>query len=322
MLAELSRDEHELLARIAHRSFIDRRTQGEIASEFGLSRPKVQRLLDRARSAGVVEIHIDVPPGLDLDLESRLAETFHLAEAVVSSDQPDPESQRGAVARNAARYLERALHDGDVVAVSHGRDTGAIPRYFHPTATIDCVFASAMGGSSRVDVPTNPNEISQALAERCGGRAQSLYAPAYLESPALRRALLQHEAVTQTLEMAAGADVALVGIGGTDDACTMVRSGCLTIEEMTRLRAHGAVGDVLGNYVGIHGEHIKSPHSRRLIGLSIDELRQIETVVAVVSGDEKPLSILGVLNAGIIDVLIVDERNARAILDMASKGGA
>ena len=91
---------------------------------------------------------------------------------------------------------------------------------------------------------------------------------------------------------------------------------------MTRLRAQGAVGDVLGNYVGIHGEHIKSPHSRRLIGLSIDELRQIETVVAVVSGDEKPLSILGVLNAGIIDVLIVDERNARAILDMASKGGA
>ena len=128
--------------------------------------------------------------------------------------------------------------------------------------------------------------------------------------------------MTQTLEMAAGADVALVGIGGTDDGCTMVRSGCLTIEEMGRLRSHGAVGDVLGNYVDVNGEHIKSPHSRRLIGLSIDQLRQIETVVAVVSGDEKPLSILGVLNAGIVDVLIVDERNARAVLDMASNGGA
>ena len=321
MLAELSRDEHELLARIAHRSFIDRRTQGEIASEFGMSRPKVQRLLDRARSAGVVEIHIDVPPGLDLDLESRLAETFHLTESVVSPGHPDPESQRGAVARNAARYLERSLRDGDVVAVSHGRDTGAVPHYFHPAAPIDCVFASAMGGSSRIDVPTNPNEISQALAERCGGRAQSLYAPAYVQSPSVRRGLLQHEAVTQTLQMAAGADVALVGIGGTDDGCTMVRSGCLTIEEMGRLRSEGAVGDVLGNYVDVHGEHIKSPHSRRLIGLSIDQLRQIETVVAVVSGDEKPLSILGVLNAGIVDVLIVDERNARAVLDMASNGG-
>ena len=321
MLAELSRDEHELLARIAHRSLIDRRTQGEIADEFGLSRPKVQRLLDRARSAGVVEIHIDVPQGLDLELESRLAERFRLTESVVSPSHADPESQREAVARNAARYLERSLRDGDVVAVSHGRDTGAVPRHFHPPSNIDCVFASAMGGSSRVDVPTNPNEIGQALAERCGGRVQSLYAPVYVESQALRRGLLRHEAVTQTLEMAAGADVALVGIGGTDDACTMVRSGCLTIEEMARLRAQGAVGDVLGNYVDVHGEHIQSPHSRRLIGLSIDQLRKVETVVAVVSGDEKPLSILGVLNAGIVDVLIVDERNARAVLDMATNGG-
>ena len=155
MLAELSRDEHELLARIAHRSFIDRRTQGEIASEFGMSRPKVQRLLDRARSAGVVEIHIDVPPGLDLDLERRLAETFRLTESVVSPSHPDPESQRGAVARNAARYLERSLHDGDMVAVSHGRDTGAVPHYFHPAAPIDCVFASAMGvvAGGRPDQP-------------------------------------------------------------------------------------------------------------------------------------------------------------------------
>ena len=83
--------------------------------------------------------------------------------------------------------------------------------------------------------------------------------------------------------------------------------------------AQGAVGDVLGNYVDVHGEHIRSPHSRRLIGLSIDQLRQIGKV-AVVSGDEKPLSILGVLNAGIVDVLIVDERNARAVLDMSNGG--
>ncbi len=87
MVAELSREEHELLARIAHRSYIDRRTQSEIADEFGLSRPKVQRLLDRARATGVVEVHIEVPMGLDLDLERRLVDAFDLAEAIVSPVQ-------------------------------------------------------------------------------------------------------------------------------------------------------------------------------------------------------------------------------------------
>ena len=98
----------------------------------------------------------------------------------------------------------------------------------------------------------------------------------------------------------------------------MVRSGCLTLAEIARLRAQGAVGDVLGNYVDIDGNHIASPHSSRLIALSIDDLRRIDTVVAVVSGAEKPRAILGVLRAHVIDVLIVDESNARAVLDLAS----
>ena len=321
MRVELTRDEHELLARIAHRSYVDGRTQGQIAEEFRLSRPKVQRLLERARSSGVVDIHIDVPQGIDLDLEARLAAAFGLADVLVSPSGPDADSQREAVARSAAGYLERKLRHGAVVAVSHGRDTGAVPRFFRPSATIDCVFASAMGGSPRVDTPTNPNEICRALAEKSGGREISLYAPAYVESPEMRDRLLEQEAVAQALEMAATADLALVGIGGTDDGCTMVRSGCLSLDEIARLREQGAVGDVLGNYVDAGGTLIAAPHSRRLIALSVDELRQISTVMAVVSGSEKPLAILGVLRAGIVDVLIVDEGNARAVLELDAEHG-
>lgn len=321
MIEDLSREEHELLARIAHRSYVDGHTQSEIAEEFGLSRPKVQRLLDRARTTGVVQVHIEVPLGLDLDLERRLIDIFRLSDAIVSPSRPDPESQRDGVARSAARYLERNLQDGSVIAVSHGRDTGAVPRHFRPASTIDCVFVSAMGGSPRVDAPTNPNEICRGLAEHCGGRAESLYAPAYVESPEVRDRLLEQEAVGLTLKIASAADVALVGIGGTDDGCTMVRSGCLTLDEIARLRRQGAVGDVLGNYVDVDGGRIDAPHSNRLIALSIADLREMESVVAVVSSDEKAMAVLGVLRAGIVDVLIVDETNARAILDHALSGG-
>jgi len=159
------------------------------------------------------------------------------------------------------------------------------------------------------------------MAERCGGRAESLYAPAYVESAEVRDRLLEQDAVAHALSVAAGADIALVGMGGTDDACTMVRSGCLTRDEIRSLRRQAAVGDVLGNYVNIDGAHIVAPHSSRLIGLSIDDLRGIPTVVAVVSGEEKPRAILGVLHAGIVDVLILDESNAHKVLDLAQTGG-
>jgi DNA-binding transcriptional regulator LsrR (DeoR family) len=321
LLDELSWDEHELLARTAHRWYVDGRTQGEIAAEFGVSRPKIQRLLERARAAGVVEIHIEPPPGLDLDLEALLMETFSLTDAIVSSRRADTESQRAGVARSAARFLERLLHDGSVVAVSHGRDIGEVPRHFRPAASIDCVFASAMGGSPSVDAPTNPNEICRALADRCGGRAESLYAPAYVEGAEIRDRLLEQEAVAYALRAAAKADVALVGIGGTDDDCTMVRSGSLSLDEIAELRRQGAVGDILGNYLDVRGAVIAAPHDSRLIGLSIDDLGAIGTVVAVASGDEKPRAILGALRAGIVDVLIVDEANARAVIGLAQTGG-
>jgi DNA-binding transcriptional regulator LsrR (DeoR family) len=99
----------------------------------------------------------------------------------------------------------------------------------------------------------------------------------------------------------------------------MVRSGCLSLSEIARLREQGAVGDVLGNYVDAEGRSVASPHSNRLIGLSVDQLRRIETVVAVVSEAGKLQAINGVLRAGVVDVLIVDEGNARLLADLVGQ---
>jgi DNA-binding transcriptional regulator LsrR (DeoR family) len=255
---------------------------------------------------------------INLELEGELRRTFRLEDVIVSPSRSDAQAQREAVARSAAHYLVQILRDGAVVAVSHGRDTGEVPRFFRTGRRLDCTFVSAMGGSPRVDAPTSPNEICRALAEGCGGKALSLYAPAYVESAEVRDRLLQQDAVAHTLATAARADLALVGIGGTDDGCTMVRSGCLSTDEIARLREQGAVGDVMGNFVDVDGRPVASPHGDRLIALSIDDLRRVGTVVAVVSEVEKPLAILGTLRADVIDVLIVDAANARAVLDLAA----
>jgi DNA-binding transcriptional regulator LsrR (DeoR family) len=317
---DLSAEDFERLARIAHRYYVDERTQEEIAREFSLSRPKVQRLLERARWSGIVDIRIATPPWLNLDLETRLREAFRLADAIVAPRRADPQSQREAVGRSAAQLLERRLRDASVIAVGHGRDAAEVPRFFRPARRVDCEFVSAMGGSPRVATPTNPNEIGHALAAASGGRSRSLYAPAYVEHAYDRARFMQQDAIAHTLSVACRADTALVGIGGVDDDCTMVRSGCLSVAEVARLRDQGAVGDILGNYVDLEGRVIESPHSERLIALSIHDLQRIETVIAVVSEAEKPRAILGVLRAGVVDVLVIDEGNAQVVLDMAERG--
>ena len=120
------------------------------------------------RATGVVDIRVAKPPWLHVDLERELKEHFALREVIVAPERADAQAQREEVARGAARYLERRLEDGAVVAVSHGRDTGEVPRFFGPRQRIDATFVSAMGGSPLADSPTNPNEICRALAERSG----------------------------------------------------------------------------------------------------------------------------------------------------------
>lgn len=316
-LDDLGHDEFELLARLALGYYEEGLTQEAVARRFGMSRPKVQRLLDRARTVGVVDIRISAPPWLHVEMEREIREHFGLAEVIIAARRGDAVSQREAVARGAARYLERRLDDGSVVAVSHGRDTGEVPRFFGPGRKIDATFVSAMGGSPLADSPTNPNEIVRRLADRCGGQAKGLYAPAHVESERMRDELLRQPAVADTLRTAARASIALVGIGGTDDGCTMVRSGCVSVEEIRRLRDAGAVGDVLGNYVDVDGGRLDSPETGRLVGLGLAELRAIETVVVVVSEAEKPFAILGVLRTGVVDVLVLDEVNARFLVERA-----
>ena len=252
-LQDLSWDDHELLARIAHRYYIDGRTQEEIAHEFGLSRPKVQRLLERARGSGVVDIHIEAPPGLNLDLERAARRGVRPGRR---DRQPAPRrpglaarggrAQRRPVPRAAPRATARSSPSATAATPARCRaSSGRSP-------ALDCVFVSAMGGSPRVDTPTNPNEICRALAERCGGRAESLYAPAYVESAEVRDRLLEQEAVAaharasppgRTWRSSASAAPTTAARWSAAAACRSTRSpGCAS---------QGAVGDVLGNYVDV-----------------------------------------------------------------------
>jgi DNA-binding transcriptional regulator LsrR (DeoR family) len=84
-----------LTASIARRYYVDGRSKVEIADEFRLSRFKVARLLELARSSGLVRIEISHPGAIDLALSARLQEVFGLRRAiVVDTPEEDPAALR------------------------------------------------------------------------------------------------------------------------------------------------------------------------------------------------------------------------------------
>jgi DNA-binding transcriptional regulator LsrR (DeoR family) len=76
----------------------------------------------------------------------------------------------------------------------------------------------------------------------------------------------------------------------------------------------GAVGDIRVDFYDRQGELLDVPVSRRVIGLSRDDLRTVKNSIAVAGGVRKAEAILGALRAGVLHVLVTDEATAREVL--------
>jgi DNA-binding transcriptional regulator LsrR (DeoR family) len=304
----------EFLTNMASLYYLEGKTQVEVARVLGISRQKVQRLLRQAREIGIVEIKIKSLTAVSLDLENELKSRFGLQNALIAASSPDEDERRNSVARAAAGFLERHLTDGMVVTVGMGRNTGGIPEFYRPSHTTNCMFVSAMGSSPHVGESINPNDICQKLAAHSGGEAVHLHAPAYVESEPVRDILYAQDAVGPILEKAKKADIAIVGIGTPADDATLVRMDCISAAKARRLARSGAVGDVLGTFFDEDGGLIEPEEHVYLVGLTLEDLRSIHTVVAVVSEMDKSKAILGGLRTGVIHVLITDSDNAVEVL--------
>lgn len=306
------------LTQLAQLYYVDGLTQEELVKKFAISRAKVGRLLKRARQEGVVEIRVRHHPQVTHALEQELIERFGIERAIISVDHKNLDSQRQMLAGLVASYLDRVLVDGSVVAVGMGRNVSAVSHHAVSTAPRQCSFVCAIGGSYRGGEAMNADHISRRLAVRFGGDSDTLYAPALVEDERTLKALLENDTVRQTLTKAQRADFALVGVGDILEDSNMVRMGWFTPEEVERARQSGAVGDVMGyDFIDIRGRPAMTLLQGRVIGLTLDDLRKIQNVIAIASEPSKIMGILGALRSGVIDTLATTQAIAQTVVNLA-----
>lgn len=309
-------DQDDLLARIAWLYYVEDLTQKEIAHRFNMSRVKVTRLLKKAREKGLVEIRIANVRTSHLPLESSLRTEFGLVDAMVIPTPIRPEGLRPALGEAAAVYLNRVVQPDMSVGLGMGRTLAEIPNHMEPNKSGICHFIEMVGGIGR-GLSFDSYKVSSLLADRCGGEVEHVYTPVIVETAAARQALLRDPQIRSVLDRAAKSDLALVSVGTVDLDSFLFQAGYTDEAGIGRLQNRGAVGDVLGHFFDIDGRPVPSPIDERLIGLSLEELKQIPTVICVAGGLPKVQSILGALRGKYVNVLISDEDTVRAILSDA-----
>src|SRR3954451_10132293 len=105
-----------LTATVARRYYFDGESKSDIAEELGLSRFKVARLLDQARSSGLVRIELDYRGEINLDLSARVSTAYGLKHClVIDSPEDDDALLRMNLGRAGAGLLSEILGPDDVL---------------------------------------------------------------------------------------------------------------------------------------------------------------------------------------------------------------
>jgi deoxyribonucleoside regulator len=306
----------DILSEIATRYYLRDDSQVEIARDLGLDPSTVSRYLKRARDEGIVHVEIRTPRRPEADLGLGLAERYGLQRVVVSPFVEGSEEQDRALAATAAAFIDGFLVNNLRLGVSWGRTLADVVHHLRPGTVSRLEIAQLAGGVEDPSPGIQGHELVRRLAELYpGSRVHYLHAPAIVDSDIAGSAFAGDRIVGSALAAGRSSELALVGIGQMDDAATLRRGGHVSARDWARLTAAGAVANVNTRFIDASGRSIPEL-DLRTIAISLEDLRAINTVVAVAGGAGKIPAIRAALASGAIDVLVTDEPTAIGVLDL------
>jgi DNA-binding transcriptional regulator LsrR (DeoR family) len=310
--------EAQIEARVAWLYFMEGLTQADIAARLGMTRLRVNRMLVEARTSGLVGITLNTPFASCIELERALVAKAGLKAAIIIPTPQDPDLIPVLLGQAAGDFLSNHLEENAIsgFGVGWGATLRETIRHMRPGRYPDLCINSMMGGLTRGQ-ELNTFETASGLANRLGAECQYLAAPIYAGSPQSRDIILAQDVFREAFERIATNDVAVLSIGDLSERSLLVRYGLPRDVGTADLLAHGAVGDIMGQFFDRSGTPIDHPLNRRAIALPLHDLARIPTVVLASGGANKTLAIAGALRAKLASVLICDEDTARAAFDLA-----
>lgn len=312
----VGRRSKRLRLRIAWMYYVEEMTQHEIAETLGIGRVTVVRLLSDARALHEVKISLSRDVAELPRLEFALQKAFDLKEAIVaplSSPDADPTAVIGAA---TGPYISALMRADMKIGVGWGRtlirSLASIDE--QPLANVSVI--SLLGGLTKAK-QYNPSEFAWLFSRLFQAECHLIAAPALVDAPETKRALVEHCGLDELFELAGTMDAVLLSVGPVTPDGTPYHLGLISEEDRLSLVAGGAVGDVLYNYFDIEGRLIDHPINQRVMSAPIETMQAAPVRVLTSGGPTKIDTIIGAMRLLKPTVFITDEITAAKVLGRA-----
>lgn len=308
-------EERRQLVKIADLYYEENWTQEQIAKKMSVSRPIISKALQRAKEIGIVEVYIKDETMQTVSLEKRLEEEFNLQDAkVVPSHSNKADLTVQSVGRAAANYVYKNSKHINSIGISWGETLTTFVQEYPYELKEDIKVVPLEGGMGRKKVEIHANQLAYELAKKMGAEYSLLYAPAIVESEELLNHLLSMEDINSVIEEGKHVDMALISLGNPFENSTLKSLGYIDDHEIQQLRDLGVVGDIGFRFFDSLGNKVENPFDKKIVGMSLDDIKNIDKVIAIVSGTYKADALLAMLRGGYIDVLVTDEDTATTVI--------
>ena len=303
--------EDKLLTKVAWYYYIEGYTQQEIGEYLSIPRLRVNRLLDKARKAGIIQFSVREGDSKRMIVERELITQFGLKDAFVVPSPINEQDINESVAQAAAMYIHERLDKSGYINMGYGDTSSRILNHLANICEFPVNVVSLTGGVNYY-LPNTRSSIFNA----------KLYltpAPLLMASEDIVKAMEQEPSVKQIRHMATLAQMSIVGIGGVDSNATLLTNGTLNHSDVLLLSMQGAVGDMLCHFIDKDGNVIQSSLERRLMSTPLEQLKEMNNSIGVAGGSTKSEAILAALKGNYLDVLITDETTATNVLRLKNQ---
>jgi len=245
-------------------------------------------------------------------LENKLKRLMEIKKVMIVPVERDLNMINKEIGRFTARFLEKAIKDGDIISVTGGSTLAQIADYMmqeENTKNVD-VLPGRGGLGEKVEIQANT--IAAKMAKKLGGRYKLLHIPDDITKKSLDM-IINEPSIKKTLDLLHQSNILIHGIG-TAEMMSARRN--MDKKEIQKMNDRGAVAEAFGLYFNQDGQVVYSAAS---VGLCMDDLKNIDKVIAVAGGLDKAKAIIAVVSHNYHDILITDELTAREIITI--KGG-
>lgn len=313
---DVSKDEHrQLLIDASVMYYLEGKNQSEIAKRLFVSRPKVSRLLKKAREEKIVEITINYDGHTFDKLRNQFRHEFKIEDILIAKTLSTEEETIEEVGRVAARKLELALKNDMILGISWGRNVRMTAANLTSQQLTGIKLVELFGAISYNQDPGDMLSIGRLLSDKVNGQLYPLPSPIFIREESARQAVVNTPIVRHSLQMIKNCDLIISGIGEASPLSNVTLWKNYVSDSVKRdILAEDGVGFICAHFFDSQGRFLDLPINKGVIGIDIGTLKRKKTMV-VAGGVQKAKAILGALRGGYIDILVTDEMTINKVLE-------